>query len=505
MPVLIQYPTAGIRDHGFLSGLPDDDHGQYLMKVPTNTARNTVTSPTATITGLTVRTTDDSVTLPIISIQTSGSVSIFTVKAGGGTSITLTNSASVGLTVTGAASQSGSYVLVQNNSSAALMTLNASGQLYLANGTLSGTSQTVNFLNVTETLPSTITTANYAVRFNITSAGSSAAPQTSVRIDLNAGYTGTSFTGGLDARNSAAGTNTGWVSGNSGIYGQSSAVGAGHNTGIIGYAFSSTSQNIGVHGAANISGANVTNVGVLGTGFNSNATNPVQVGGAFVLLNGTYPTFTSVALYASNGSTTSPIFLAQDNSTTVFSIADGGASAITLTNSASVGLTITGAASQSGNYLTVRNSSSVVQWQITSAGKLNSLNQSSGVVLEIGASGTVTASWQADGRLRLGAVSTPTAVLDVINNNTTRIALMVQAASGQSVNTIEWRGAGSVVLGAISANGYFSTRKNSAPADAEIIAGEAMYWFDSTNGASKVKFKGKSADGTVVTGEVALA
>jgi hypothetical protein len=45
---------------------------------------------------------------------------------------------------------------------------------------------------------------------------------------------------------------------------------------------------------------------------------------------------------------------------------------------------------------------------------------------------------------------------------------------------------------------------NSAPADADIAPGRAFFWFDPTNGAAKVKFKGKQSDGRVVSGEVPL-
>jgi hypothetical protein len=44
-----------------------------------------------------------------------------------------------------------------------------------------------------------------------------------------------------------------------------------------------------------------------------------------------------------------------------------------------------------------------------------------------------------------------------------------------------------------------------APADNDLAAGQfALYW-DSSNGASKLKIKGKSANGTVVTGSVSLS
>ena len=46
--------------------------------------------------------------------------------------------------------------------------------------------------------------------------------------------------------------------------------------------------------------------------------------------------------------------------------------------------------------------------------------------------------------------------------------------------------------------------KNSEPADAELAANQVMFWFEGTNGNAKMKFKGKTDDGTVVAGDVAL-
>jgi hypothetical protein len=45
---------------------------------------------------------------------------------------------------------------------------------------------------------------------------------------------------------------------------------------------------------------------------------------------------------------------------------------------------------------------------------------------------------------------------------------------------------------------------NSAPADGDINSGAAALWFDKTNGAGKLMIKAKTANGTVVTGFVAL-
>lgn len=46
---------------------------------------------------------------------------------------------------------------------------------------------------------------------------------------------------------------------------------------------------------------------------------------------------------------------------------------------------------------------------------------------------------------------------------------------------------------------------NAAPPSAEINAGDVAFWFDKTNGAPKLMLIGKQANGTVVTGQVALA
>lgn len=42
------------------------------------------------------------------------------------------------------------------------------------------------------------------------------------------------------------------------------------------------------------------------------------------------------------------------------------------------------------------------------------------------------------------------------------------------------------------------------PADSDIAPNQLFLWFNPTNGASKLMLKGKSANGTVVEGEVAL-
>lgn len=46
--------------------------------------------------------------------------------------------------------------------------------------------------------------------------------------------------------------------------------------------------------------------------------------------------------------------------------------------------------------------------------------------------------------------------------------------------------------------------QTAVPADASLAAGQAVLYFDPTDGAGKLKIKGKTLNGTVVTGSVNL-
>lgn len=61
------------------------------------------------------------------------------------------------------------------------------------------------------------------------------------------------------------------------------------------------------------------------------------------------------------------------------------------------------------------------------------------------------------------------------------------------------------IFGNVFFRGAIVAKSNSAPADADLSNSSCAIWFDATNGAPKLMFKGKQANGTVVTGEVALA
>lgn len=94
--------------------------------------------------------------------------------------------------------------------------------------------------------------------------------------------------------------------------------------------------------------------------------------------------------------------------------------------------------------------------------------------------------------------------VSVVSQNAADQPFRIKGAASQSGNLEQWVSNSDVVYGTISENGYFTTRKVAAPADGELSASELAFWFDDTNGAAKLKIKAKTANGTVVTGEVAL-
>jgi len=184
-------------------------------------------------------------------------------------------------------------------------------------------------LNVTGTL-NTTTGLQAGSNFTFTSAGSTAGSvQAGIVFTLNAGYTGSATTIGGSFVNAVAGTGNNLnlssavtaPTGNGGGVYYAYGTTAGLNYGVFGEA-ENGNINIGLIGKATILKNSATNIGITGFGLNT-GTSPIQIGGYFGLQNST-PTFTSAALISDNGSTTSPIFLARDNGTAVFSIIDGG-------------------------------------------------------------------------------------------------------------------------------------------------------------------------------------
>lgn len=178
------------------------------------------------------------------------------------------------------------------------------------------------FFMVEGTLPTSPSAAfTEGVVFNITSAGASNSGPFAVSAYLNAGYTGTFENAAFAAVNEVSGIATGMGSGNQGINAIALAVTSGLNVGIDASALNGD-RNVGSYGEAIDLKNGATNIGGMFVGRNT-GTSPTQIG-AYVGLNGNTPTFESAGLIADNSDQTSPIFLARDNGTKVWTIQDGG-------------------------------------------------------------------------------------------------------------------------------------------------------------------------------------
>ncbi len=195
----------------------------------------------------------------------------------------------------------------------------------LTGGTLADQAQV---LSITATQPASPTGAQNAITWDITSAGSASQTNQAWRLNYAAGYTGSSRTVAARLSNAVAGTGSNLVNdagagpiGNIGVWGDGSGSTSGLNIGGVGYAEAGT-KSVGLIGVATLAKNSATNIGVVGVGLNT-GTSPVQIGGFFSLLQQTTPSV-SAALIADNGSQTDAIFLARDNGSTVFTIADGG-------------------------------------------------------------------------------------------------------------------------------------------------------------------------------------
>ncbi|MFZ4745198.1 MAG: hypothetical protein ACOYL0_16450, partial [Limnohabitans sp.] len=203
-------------------------------------------------------------------------------------------------------------------------------KLHVVGGTLT---DLVPGMYFSATMPTTITAANQAVHWEVTSAGSSSFETRGLYINLLAGYTGSASTRAFIAANNTAGTgNFIFGANNTGFFAISQGTTTGTNVGCYGNA-SGGNISIGSAGRAIIDKNSATNIGVAGFAINGGTT-PVQIGGYFGLQSAN-PTFTSAALMCDNGATTSPIFVARDNGTAVFTIADTGS--ITIGTEGSIG------------------------------------------------------------------------------------------------------------------------------------------------------------------------
>lgn len=267
-----------------------------------------------------------------ITFSTANGVGLFSISGGTGRPVSMSSTSSLGFTAGNAGSALDASLsrqavgVIQFGTTAGT----ATGAWLAAKGTLTGgtLADQAQVLAITATQPTTITAEQSAVKWIITSAGSSNQANEAFYLNYAAGYTGSSATFGLNVDNQAAGAGATLINvagsgpvANIGQYGTSLATTAGTNIGIGGFARGGN-VNSGLIGIATTAKNSATNIGVTGTGLNT-GTSPVQIGGFFSLNQTTVPTV-SAALIADNGAQTDAIFLARDNNTTIFSIIDGG-------------------------------------------------------------------------------------------------------------------------------------------------------------------------------------
>ena len=201
------------------------------------------------------------------------------------------------------------------------------------NATISGSSATSNFLNITGTFPATLSADTSALYVSVTGDNDNF-QQTAVRGLLTDGPTGALYT---SAGVVGLGAGTGLVNG--GYFSTTSPTAHA----LIGESLQTSSVSAGVFGISKSS--SVRDFGVIGSGGNNSATSSVGVygegdsdsstghaGGWFRLattpvgLSSTLPTLSlKAALVADNSSIADNIFIAADNGTAVSTIADGGA------------------------------------------------------------------------------------------------------------------------------------------------------------------------------------
>lgn len=222
---------------------------------------------------------------------------------------------------------SGGAITVPSTGSFAVGTTTTAGTATtVSDAAMGGSSATDNFLNITGTLPTTLSALTTGIDVQLTSAGSSAQNIIGARFYTLAGFTGAASTYGLVGRNAAASTvafaTAAGLGGAIGTVGQCDG-----GTGCIGLAGTGSAGTNSVGGAFYGAGTSTLSLGVIGQ---ANPAATTRVGGFFGLSTAT-PTFASAALMADNGSAANDIFVGRDNGTAVFSVTDGGPVTMTST------------------------------------------------------------------------------------------------------------------------------------------------------------------------------
>lgn len=360
-----------------------------------------------------------------VSGATSDGTNLFVPTLTGGSTTTST----LTLRPTSASGITGADIIFQANNSAEVFRL-ASGSAHRGLLTAGTLIEGFNAFRISATMPTVITATSSAVDWQVTSAGSSSQTNNAFTLNYLAGYTGSSGTRGLTITNAAAGTGTGFTTGNRNIATviTCNATTAGSNVGVLASA-DNGDRNLGIHGRTTTAKNNALNIGVIGTSLNTGST-PTQVGGYFGLhASSDVPSFTSAALMCDNGSQTSDIFVARDNGTAVITCADGGNTTFTgsviIKNGAAnnVGLATSDGAGfyrNASNQIGVATNGSL-RFAITNGGIASATN--GGYTLIHGAGSAAAPTYSYTGDAAKGAYSSGTNELAWATSGTQRLVL----------------------------------------------------------------------------------
>jgi hypothetical protein len=220
------------------------------------------------------------------------------------------------------------------NKTLGIGTASPTSKVHVVAGTLAQTTKQYG-LYLSATFPTTYSYGPRGLFLELTSAGNqsnASFPQWGLDVLMNAGYSGSAATACVVGRNAAAGTAAvmvqgGIPQGNAGFVYTSVANTVGYNYGTAGFA---RFGNVSIAGLFRV-GLNTTQdaktgakyVACVGITRNNTGVGSVSLGGYFGL-NISDPTFDNAALIADNADAAYPIFIARDNGSSKWTIADGG-------------------------------------------------------------------------------------------------------------------------------------------------------------------------------------
>ncbi len=422
-------------------------------------------------------TSTDSSTALIFQTTPPGTVSVtekMRITAAGQVKVNGFTAGTVAFVIKAAASQSANLTEWQNSSSAVLASVDSAGnlglgvtptaKLHIDGGTIGATGARV--VGVVGTLDATSTTGAITGQdLTFTTAGGvgSTGRPIGLSVTMNSGYTGGQFTRGLNVTHSAAGTNafnSGTTSGNMGIIVTTNGTGT-DNIGTYSIAAGATGLNIGIHARSSGSGG-ATNVGVSARAESATTNN---IGGYFGIGGMSQTNLnTSAGLIADNGASTSPIFLARDAGTTIFSIIDGGNVGIGTTGPANKlevsGITRFTRSTDAAKYGTISIENGNVDYD--AVGTINHVWKNAGsekARLDTAGNFAIgTANIGTNNRLLVNPYSTVDnlATAQVNTNAATNKGLVVQGFASQSADLQQWQNSGGTPLASISSAGAAS-------------------------------------------------